>query len=69
MVQLSIVKHVYHCLVGGSSPTHLKNMQKSKWIISPGRDENKKCLKPPPRLCHLQAAEWHFDEKVQLMES
>ena len=22
----------------------------SNWIISPGRDENKKCLKPPPRL-------------------
>ena len=21
----------------------------SNWIISPGRDENKKCLKPPPR--------------------
>ena len=24
----------------------------SNWIISPGRDENKKYLKPPPRLIH-----------------
>ena len=25
-------------------PTHLKNMRKSNWIISPSRDENKKYL-------------------------
>ncbi len=35
-------------LVGGFSPTHLKNMRKPNWIISPGRGENKKYLKPPP---------------------
>ena len=35
-------------LVGGFSPTHLKHI-KSNWIISPGKGENKKCLKPPPR--------------------
>ena len=29
--------------------THLKNMRKSNWIISPNRDENKTYLKPPPR--------------------
>ena len=31
--------------------THLKNIHSqimSNWIISPGRDENKKYLKPPP---------------------
>ena len=26
--------------------THLKNIRLSNWIISPGRGENKKCLKP-----------------------
>ncbi len=34
-------------LVGGFSPTHLKNMQPSKWVVQnfPNfRDENKKCL-------------------------
>ena len=35
-------------LVGGFSPTHLKNMRKSNWILSPSRDENKKYWKPPP---------------------
>ncbi len=30
--------------------THLKNMRKSKWESSPNRGENKKYLKPPPRL-------------------
>ena len=30
--------------------THLKNISQN-WIISPNRDENKKCLKPPPRIC------------------
>ena len=30
-------------------PTHLKNMQSSNRIISPNRDEHKKCLKPPSR--------------------
>ena len=30
------------CLVGGFSPTHLKNMRTSNWIISLGRDENEK---------------------------
>ena len=34
-------------LVGGFSPTHLKNIRQNG-IISPGRGENKKCLKPPP---------------------
>ena len=31
--------------------THLKNinLNQSNWIISPGRDENKKYLKPPSR--------------------
>ena len=33
---------------GGFSPTHLKNMHKSNWIISICRDENKKYLKTPP---------------------
>ena len=27
-------------VVGGFSPTHLKNMRKSIWIMSPGRDEH-----------------------------
>ena len=31
-------------------PTHLKNMRQSNWIISPGRVENKKYLKPPPSI-------------------
>ena len=35
-------------------PTHLKNMRKSNWSISPGfRGENKKYLKPPPS-CSFQ---------------
>ena len=29
--------------------THLKNISQN-WIISPGRDENRICLKPPPSL-------------------
>ncbi len=29
--------------------THLKNMRKSNWIISPSRDEHKNYLKPPTR--------------------
>ena len=29
--------------------THLENMRKSNFIISPGRGENKNYLKPPPR--------------------
>ena len=35
-------KNIYN-LVGGFSPTHLKNMHKANWIISPIR----KYLKPP----------------------
>ena len=55
-------------LVGGSNP-HEKYL--SNWIIFPGRVENKKCLKPPPRLyfgtfkvdatrssCHASYHEW-----------
>ena len=38
-------------LVGGFFPSHLK-ICSSNWIISPGRGENKKYLKPPSeRLC------------------
>ena len=34
-------------LLSGLFPTHLKNMRKSNWIISPNsRGENKKYLKP-----------------------
>ena len=40
-------------LVGGFSPTHLKNMQKSNWKSSPNRDEHKKYLKPPPRSVYV----------------
>ena len=36
-------------LLGGWDSTHFKNMRPSNWIISPGRGENKTCLKPPPR--------------------
>ena len=35
-------------LVGGR--TNLSQKYWSNWIISPNRGENKKCLKPPPRL-------------------
>ena len=51
-------------LVGGFSPTHLKNMRKSNWIISPKFwGENKKCLKAPPRnrssyLLSMQLVVW-----------
>ena len=39
-------------LVGGFNPTHLKNMRKSNWIISPGRDEHTKIVElPPSRTC------------------
>ena len=31
-------------LGGGFSPTHLKNMRKSNWIISSNRGENKKYI-------------------------
>jgi len=42
-------QNFYLYLVGGFSPTHLKNMRKSKWESSPFNGENKKCWKPPPR--------------------
>ena len=35
-------------LVGGFNP--FEKICLSNWIISPGRDENKQYLKPPPRL-------------------
>ena len=35
-----------HLLVGGFNPFE---KYQSNWIISQGRDENKKYLKPPPR--------------------
>ena len=36
-------------LVGGFSPTHLKHMCKSNWIISPGfRGEHKNIFELPP---------------------
>ena len=31
-------------------PTHLKNMRKSNWNISPSRGEHEKYLKPPPSI-------------------
>ena len=34
-------------LVGGSNPS--EKYARQNWIISPGRDEHKKDLKPPPR--------------------
>jgi len=34
-------------LGGGFSPTYLKHMRKSNWMISPSRDEHKTYLKPP----------------------
>ena len=43
--------------------THLKNMRKSNWIISPRVwGENKKCLKPPPRM-----APWIYHPQTQVM--
>ena len=38
---------IYSCWF---QPTHLKNMRKSNWIISPGKGKNWKIttLKPPP---------------------
>ena len=37
-------------LVGGFSPTHLKNMLVKMGSSSPNRSENKTCLKPPPSI-------------------
>ena len=34
-------------LVGGFNP--FEKYARQNWIISPSRDKNKKCLKPPPR--------------------
>ncbi len=36
-----------YLLVGGFNPIE---KYQSNWIISPGRGENKKCVKPPPSL-------------------
>ena len=33
----------------------------SNWIISPGRGENKKCLKPPPRKIQETLLDFEFD--------
>ena len=46
---------IYHTLlVGGFSPTYLKHMRKSNWIISPNIGVKLKdvasCQLPPPRL-------------------
>jgi len=43
-IGVSYYKWRYFKLVGGFSPTHLKNMRTSNWIIPPGRDENRKYL-------------------------
>ncbi len=40
--------------LGGGWTTHFKNIRKSNWIISLGRGENKKYLKPPPRKAFIQ---------------
>ena len=44
--QSSGVQTMKKTLVGGFNPVE---KQKSNWIISPGKGENKKYLKPPPR--------------------
>ena len=49
-------------LVGGFDP-FVWNICSSNWIISPNRGENRKYLKPPPRLTiHSQIVEVHLNE-------
>ena len=40
-----VIEKVY--LVGGFNP--VEKYARQNWIISPGKGENKKCLKPPPK--------------------
>ena len=45
-------------LVGGFNPS--EKICSSNWIISPGRDEDKKYLKPPPRLGWIPSVKLTF---------
>ena len=48
LIHMYLFKCVY--LVGGFNPFE---KYQSNWIISPGKDENKKYLKPPPRYIYI----------------
>ena len=66
-VNVNIVKHsvrvidpVKPILVGGFNPFE---WYQSNWIISPGRGENRKCLKPPPIVIAIHGNFW-AQEKI-----
>ena len=54
------------CLLWLVVSTQLKNISRN-WIISPGRGENRKSLKPPPSYCFLCIIAILFYQKVSML--